>query len=102
MWLSKAKSDTLLGDQVLYVTAQTQRVLKRNADALKTLETLNQDYPNTAIKEQVLEALGSTAVDAGRPQAAVDALEAYPSITSKPSLLLIRAQVYRAARQTAR
>lgn len=101
-WLTKAKSDTLLGDQVLYLTAQTQRLLKRNAEALKTLEVLQRDYPNTAIKEQFLEALGSAAIDAGRPQVAVDALEAYPAIPSKPPLLLVRAQVYKAARQTAR
>jgi soluble lytic murein transglycosylase len=101
-WLTKAKSDTLLGDQVLYLTAQTQRLLKRNSDALKTLQGLQRDYPNTAIKEQVLEALGSAAIDAGRPQEAIDAFEAYSSVATKPPLLLIRAQLYRAVRQTAR
>ena len=101
-WLTKAQGDTLLGDQVLYFTAQTQHVLKRNADALKSLETLQHDYPTTAIKEQFLEALGSIAIDAGHPQVAVDALEAYPAVPSKPNLLLVRAQVYKIVRQTAR
>ena len=31
VWLTKAKSDTLLGDYVLYWTAQTQRVLDRKS-----------------------------------------------------------------------
>ena len=101
-WLTKAKSDTLLGDEVLYWTAQAQRMLKRNADAYKTLQALQQDYPNTAVKEQSLEAFGSVAIESGHPQAAIDALEAYPTIASKPNLLLVRAQVYKVARQTAR
>ena len=101
-WLTKAKNDALLGDQVLYYTAQTQHVLKRNADALNSLETLQHDYPTTAIKEQFLEVLGSVATDAGHPQVAVDALEAYPALPSKPNLLLVRAQVYKIVRQTAR
>ena len=101
-WLTKAKSDMLLGDQVLYYTAQTQHMLKRNGDALKSLETLLHDYPTTAIKEQVLEALGSIAIDAGHLQVAIDALEGYPAVPSKPNLLLVRAQVYKLARQTAR
>lgn len=101
-WLTKAKSDALLGDEVLYWTAQAQRMLKRNADAYKTLQALQQNYPNTAIKEQFLEAFGSVAIESGHPQAAIDALEAYPTIASKPNLLLVRAQAYKVARQTAR
>jgi soluble lytic murein transglycosylase len=101
-WLTKAKSDTLLGDEVLYYTAQAQHALKRNADALKNLEALLHDYPATPIKEQVLEALGSIAIDAGHLQVAIDALEAYPAAPNKPNILLVRAQVYRLARQTAR
>lgn len=101
-WLVKAKADTLLGDYVLYWTAQTQRALHRNADALANLEAIEHDHPGTAIKEQLLEALGPAAIEAGRPQVAVEALEAYPSTSVKPALLLVRAQAYKAARQTAR
>ena len=101
-WLTKAKGDTLLADQVLYFACQTQRLLKRHRDALQTLQTLLRDHPSSAIKEQVLEAFGSAAIDAGRPQDAIDAFEAYSSVPSKPPLLLIRAQLYRGTRQTAR
>jgi soluble lytic murein transglycosylase len=101
-WLVKAKGDTLLSDYVLYWTAQTQRTLHRNADALANLESIERDHPGTAMKEQLLEALGPAAIDAGHPQVAVEALEAYPSVSVKPALLLERAQAYKAARQTAR
>src|SRR5204862_538988 len=64
----KAQSDTLLREYALYWTAQAQRALGRNADAYKVLQTLLHDYPTTAIREQVLEAFGPTAVQLGHPQ----------------------------------
>jgi hypothetical protein len=70
-WLAKAKSDTLLGDYVLYWTAQTQRLLKQNAEAFTALQAIGRDYPNTAMKEQFLEALAPAAIEAGHPQAAI-------------------------------
>src|SRR5258708_10643224 len=99
-WLVKAKSDTLLSDYVLYWTALTQRTLRRNAEALANLEAIEHDHPGTAMKEQLLEALGPAAIETGHPQLAVEALEAYPSTFVKPALLLERAQAYKAARQT--
>ena len=102
LWLTKAKSDDLLGEYVLFWTAQTQRVLKRNAEALANLETIQREHPASAIKEQILEVLVPAAIEAGKPQLAVDALEAYSSTSSKPALLLLRAQAYKAAHQTAR
>jgi soluble lytic murein transglycosylase len=98
-WFTKAKNDTILGDYVLYWTAQTLRVLKRNPEAFTDLQTILVDYPNSAMKEQLLEALSPTAIDTGHPQAAIEALEAYSATSSKPALLLERAQAYRAARQ---
>jgi len=101
-WLTKSKSDTLLGDYVLYWTAQTQRVLKQNAPAFAELQTIQTEYPNTGIKEQFLEAYAPSAMEAGKPQAAIDALEAYSGTTAKPALLLLRAQAYKQARQFGR
>jgi soluble lytic murein transglycosylase len=101
-WFVKAKGDTLLGDYVLYWTAQTQRLLKHNAEAFAALQTVERDYTNTAIREQFLEALAPAAIEAGHPQAAVEALENYPATTVHPALLLLRAQAYKAARQFAR
>jgi soluble lytic murein transglycosylase len=101
-WLVKAKPDTLLGEYVLFSTAQTQHLLKRNGDALANLETIQREHPGTAMKEQLLEALGPIAIDAGKPQLAIEALEAYAPTSSKPPLLLVRAEAYRVARQSAR
>ncbi len=101
-WLVKAKPDALLGEYVLFWTAQTQHLLKRNADALANLETIQREHPGTAMKEQLLEVLGPVAIEAGKPQVAVEALEAYPPTSSKTPLLLERAQAYKAVRQTAR
>src|SRR6266404_8362892 len=101
-WLVKAKPDPLLSEYVLFWTAQTQRLLKHNAEALTNLETIEREHPGTAMKDQLLEALAPTAIEAGKPQAAVDALEAYSATASKPALLLLRAEAYKAAHQTAR
>jgi soluble lytic murein transglycosylase len=101
-WLLKGKPDALLSDYVLYWTAQTQRTLKRNPEALANLETIQREHPSTAMKEQLLEALAPGAIDAGKPQLAVEALESYPPVASKTSLLFLRAQAYKAAHQTAR
>jgi len=101
-WLVKAQPDALLGEYVLFWTAQTQHLLKRNADALANLETIQREHPGTAMKEQLLDALATVAIEAGKPQLAVEALEAYSPTSSKTPLLLQRAQAYKAARQTAR
>ncbi len=98
----KAQNDTLLREYAFYWTAQAQRALGRNADAYRVLQTLLHDYPTTAIREQVLEAFGPTAVQLGHPQEAIDALEAYSATTSKPTLLFDRAHAYQAAHQLAR
>ena len=41
-------------------------------------------------------------MEAGKPQAAIDALDAYTGTTAKPALLLLRAQAYKQARQFGR
>src|SRR2546430_3409927 len=65
-WLIKAQSDALLREYALFWTAQTQRALGRSADAYKVLETIQHDYPNTAMREQLLEAFAPTAVQLDR------------------------------------
>jgi len=101
-WLLKAQNDTLLREYALYWTAQAQRALGRNADAYKVLQTIQHDYPNTAMREALLEAFAPTAVQVGQAQEAIDALDAYPATTSKSALLYERARAYHAAHQLAR
>ena len=102
VWLTKANSDTLLREYVLYWTAQVKQRLGRAKDALADLETIQHDYPNAATKEQLLESLVPLAIEFGKSQDALDALNSYSGTTSKSSMLLLRAQAYQAAHQLAR
>src|SRR5262249_5092905 len=101
-WLAKAKNETILQEYVLFWRAQSERALKRNGDALARLKALLRDYPGTAIKEQVLDAFAASAVEAGRPGDAIEALAGYSPASTKPALLLDRAHLYQAAGQTVR
>ncbi|MGB8473843.1 MAG: transglycosylase SLT domain-containing protein [Candidatus Acidiferrum sp.] len=101
-WFNKAKGDALLREYVLYWTAQAEQGLGRLKDALSDLETVQHDYPSTAIKEQLLQSLAPLATQLGRPDDAIDALNSYPATENKPALLLYRAQAYQAAHQLAR
>jgi soluble lytic murein transglycosylase len=101
-WFAKAQNDTLLREYALYWTAQAQRALGRYTEAYKALQTILHDYPNTATREQLLEAFAPTAVLLGHPQEAIDALEAYPGTGSKSTLLYERGHAYQAAHQLAR
>jgi peptidoglycan lytic transglycosylase len=98
-WFAKAKSDSLLMEYVLYWSAMTKRTLKRDADAYADLQALQREYPNTAMKEQMLEAYAPTASELGHAQDAIDALNAYSGTATKPALLLERAHAYQAAHQ---
>ena len=101
-WLIKAQNDTLLREYALYWTAQAQRAMGRSADAYKVLQTIQHDYPNTAMREQLLEAFAPTAVQLGHSQEAIDALDAYSATASKPALLYERARASQAAHQLPR
>ena len=101
-WLLKSQGDTLLREYAQYWTAQTERNLGRNAEAYKTLQTLLHDYPNTALREQVLQSFAQTAVQTDHAQEAIDALNANAGTSSKPDLLIERARAYQAAHQLPR
>jgi soluble lytic murein transglycosylase len=101
-WVLKSQNDTLLREYALYWTAQVERQMGRNADAYKVLQTLQHDYPNTAMHEPFLEAFAPTAVQLGHAQEAIDALDAYPATTSKSTLLYERARAYQASHQLPR
>lgn len=101
-WFAKAKGETLLREYVLFWTAQSNRALKHNVEALADLNLIHRDYPNTAIREQVVDALAITATGTGHPQDAIEALDSYSGTSTKPALLLDRAHAYQAAGQTVR
>src|ERR1700730_14118162 len=98
-WFAKAKKDALLNEYVLYWSAQAKRGQKNMAGAFADLRTFQQEYPNSAMREQFLEAYAPTARDTGHAQEAIDALNAYPPANTRPVLLLERAQAYKMAHQ---
>ena len=98
-WLIKAQNDTLLREYALYWTAQAKHALRRTADAYADLQTLERDYPSTAIREQFLEAFAPIAVETGHTQEAITELVDYSATASKPALLLERAHAYQSAHQ---
>jgi soluble lytic murein transglycosylase len=98
-WLEKAKSDELLREYGAYWTAQTEISLHRQADALKGLTAILNEYPNTVMKEQAVESYATAALDVGRSQNALDMLATYAATNSKPSLLLVRARAEENARK---
>jgi soluble lytic murein transglycosylase len=98
-WFEKAKDDPLLREYTLFWTAQTERGLHKNGEAAQHFADLLKDDPNTAIKEQVLEAYGPTAIEMGHPQDALEALATYPATSSKPPLLIVRARAHEASRR---
>ena len=99
-WLQKAKPDTLLREYTLFWTAMVEHAMNKNREAAQDFTTLLNDYPNTIIKEQVLEAYVPTAVQIGRAQDGLDALAGYPAASSKTDLLLERARANEAAHHT--
>ncbi len=101
-WFAKAKSDTLLGEYVLYWTAQAKRSQKRMAEAYADLLTFQKEYPNSAMREQFLEAFAPTALETSHAQAAIDALNDYAPTNTRPALLLERAQAFKVAHQLPR
>jgi soluble lytic murein transglycosylase len=100
-WFVKARQDKLLADYALYWSAQTHRAMKRLPEALDELRAIQRDYPSTAMREQLLDALANTATDLGKPQEALTALDAYAVTSSRSDLLLDRARARRAAKQLA-
>ncbi len=101
-WFAKAKGDALLQEYVLYWRAQTNRTARKNSEAFADLQKILTEFPNAAIKEQVLESFAPTAVEMGRPQVALDALNSYSATNNKPALLLERAHAYQSAGQGVR
>ena len=91
-WLEKAAADPLLDDYALYWTGVTDRTSGANAQALAELQQYRQRFPDGVMSDSAVEELSRAALALDRPQEAVAALETYEKTTSRPVLLLLRAQ----------
>ena len=93
-WMRKAVGEKLLRDYVLYWQAQASIALGQKEAALEQLQSILRDFPNSAITEQTVTSLAQTAIAIGKSGDALAALDAYPSTSAKPALLLLRAQAH--------
>jgi tetratricopeptide (TPR) repeat protein len=66
-WLERAKKDPLLADYALFWDAETALAQQRNDAALAELLQVRQEYPDTAITEQVLQSIGVAAIALNQP-----------------------------------
>jgi soluble lytic murein transglycosylase len=98
-WLERAKEDPLLRDYSLYWSAETDIAQGRNAEALAELKQLRQDFPDSVITDEALQALGEAAIAANQPAEAVAALSDHSLTSQRPSLLFLRAEAYEQANE---
>jgi len=98
-WFARAKRDPLLSDYALYWSAETDLATNNDAAALAELQQFRKDYPDSVMTEQALEALGTAAIGAKQPAAAVAALDAYPQTQQRSALLFMRGEAHEEAGQ---
>jgi soluble lytic murein transglycosylase len=91
-WLRKTVDDKLLREYVQYWQAQTSLALGQKGEGLEQLRSFRRDFPDSVMTEQAVTSLAQTALASGKEVDALAALDAYPNTTSKPALLLLRAQ----------
>ena len=91
-WLRKAVGDKLLREYVLFWQAQASSALGQKEAALEQFQSIERDFPDSAITEQTVTAVAQTALALGKGHDALAALDIYPVTPSKPALLLLRAQ----------
>ena len=91
-WMRKAAGDKLLGAYLQYWQGQASLAAGQKEAALEQFQSFLRDFPDSVMNDQAVSALAQAALSIGKADAALAALNAYPGITSKPSLLLLRAQ----------
>jgi soluble lytic murein transglycosylase len=93
-WMRKAVGEKLLREYVLYWQAQASLALGQKEAALEQLQSIQRDFPNSAMTDLTVSSLAQTALEIGKSEAALAALEADSNTSAKPALLLLRAQAH--------
>lgn len=96
-WLERAKVDSLLRDYSLYWSAENDIAQNRNADALVKLKQLREEFPDSVMTDQALQAIGEAALASNQPAEAVAALNDYSLTPQNPSLLFLRGEAHEQA-----
>jgi soluble lytic murein transglycosylase len=92
-WLHQGEGDPILREYALFWGAQAQRASGQNAAALIQLILLHRDFPQSVMNDQILQALGETALALQKPDQGLVALDADDSLATKPTLLFVRAEL---------
>ena len=93
-WMRKAVGEKLLREYVAYWQAQVSLGMGQKEAALEQLQSFRRDYPDSVMTEQAVTSLAETALAIGKSEEAVAALDAYPNTSTRPALLLLRAQAH--------
>ena len=93
-WMRKAVGEKLLREYVLYWQAQASLALGQKEAALEQLQSIQRDFPDSAMTELTVSSLAQTALEIGKGEVALAALDTYPNTNAKPALLLLRAQAH--------
>jgi len=93
-WMRKAVGEKLLREYVMYWQAQASLALGQKEAAVEQFQSIQRDFPNSAMTELTVTSLAQTALEIGKSEAALAALDAYPNTNAKPALLLLRAQAH--------
>ena len=93
-WMRRAVGEKLLRDYVQYWQAQASVALGQKEAALEQFQSILRDFPDSAMTEQTVTSLAQTALEIGKGDEALAALNAYPNTPTKPALLLLRAQAH--------
>ena len=101
-WFTGAERDPVLRQYAVFWGAQAVLILQgRKIEALGRLEGFRRSFPDSAMTEQALEVLASTATSLGQAQRALVALDAYKKTAERPALLLLRARARESDRHSA-
>lgn len=98
-WFRRAQADPLLAEYALEGEAAAARAAGAQAEALALLARLRHEYPESVLSETAVEALASLALALGQPARALEELEAYGRVESRPALILLRARALEQARR---
>lgn len=88
----KAAANSSLADFAAYYGALASRQINRSDAAITALTGFRERYPQSVFRLRVADLLASLLIKAGRPEQALDELQAEPLTKRRPSSLLLTAQ----------
>ncbi len=98
-WLDQAQRDAVLREYAVYWSAQLERATGGSARAVPLFEKHREDFPESVMAPQVVEAVAELSLAAGDAPRALAALDGYDKTSSRADLLLLRGRAREQAGQ---